>query len=126
MQLEWKFLHSLTCQFHAFTSALNSVTFIKHLLSRQTESARDHKFHSGYAHSSISHIGVAPASNSRVNIERESGASQSLRFSRMRSKMRLCLFLQKEMKRSAHFSNFESRLYLLALFSANLRKSILF
>ena len=26
---------------------------IKHLLSRQTESVRDHKFHSGYAHSSM-------------------------------------------------------------------------
>ena len=56
--------------------------------------------------------------------ERESGgASESPRFSQMRSEMRLCLFLQKEMKWSALFSNFESRLYLPALFSANLRKA---
>ena len=27
--------------------------FNSHLLSRQTESVRDHKFHSGYAHSSM-------------------------------------------------------------------------
>ena len=105
-------------------------------LSRQTKSARDHKFHSGYVHSS-SMVGtnrgggggalyLALASNSRVNTERESGASQSPCFSQMRSEMRLCLFLQKEMKWSALFSSFESRLYLPALFSANLRKGILF
>ena len=68
----------------------------------------------------------APASNSRVNRERESGASQSPRFSQIRSEMRLRLFLQKEMKRSAHFSNFELRLYLPALFSANFQKGIFF
>ena len=45
------------------------------LLSRQMESARDHKFHSGYVHSSmVDHregaLYFAPASNSRVNRER--------------------------------------------------------
>ena len=54
--------------------------------------------------------------------QRESGASQSPCFSQMRSEMRLCLFPQKEMRqRSAHFSNFESRLYLPGLFSANFK-----
>ena len=54
--------------------------------------------------------------------QRESGASQSPCFSQMRSEMRLCLFFQKKMRqRSAHFSNFESRLYLPALFSANFK-----
>ena len=54
--------------------------------------------------------------------QRESGVSQSPCFWQMRSEMRLCLFLQKEMRqRSAHFSNFEWRLYLLALFSANFK-----
>ena len=62
------------------------------LLSRQTESVRDHKFPSGYAHSSmdkghfISHL---------HQTERDSGVSQSLRFSQMPSEMRLCLFLHK-------------------------------
>ena len=42
------------------------------LLSRQTESVRDHKFHSGYAHSSMDRRALyfEPASNSRVNRER--------------------------------------------------------
>ena len=39
---------------------------MSHLLSRQTESVRDHKFHSGYAHSSMDRY-FAPASHSRVN-----------------------------------------------------------
>ena len=75
------------------------------LVRKMLMSLRDHKFHSEYAHSSmVDHRWgggggapyFAPASNSRVNRERESGASQSLRFSQMRSEMRLCLFLQKE------------------------------
>ena len=44
--------------------------------------------------------------------ERESGTSQSPRFSQMDSEMRPRLFLQKEMKQSNHFSNLESRLSL--------------
>ena len=35
--------------------ASNSLGCIDQLLSRQTQSARDHKFHSGYAHSSMVH-----------------------------------------------------------------------
>ena len=48
-------------------------TLVPHglLLSRQTESVRDRKFHSGYAHSSMVYrqgaLYFAPVSNSRVN-----------------------------------------------------------
>ena len=66
------------------------------LLSRQTESVRDHKFDSGYAHSSMDrgHF-ISHLHQTQKSTERDSGAFQSLRFSQMRSEMRLCLFLQK-------------------------------
>ena len=85
------------------------------LLSRQTESVRDHKFHSGYViHRWLIQLGgtLFRTCIKLKSKQRDSGASQSPCFSQMRSEMRLCLFLQKEMTwRSAHFSNFESRLY---------------
>ena len=55
------------------------------LLSRQTESVRDHKFHSGYAHSLMDrgHF-ISHLHQTQEQTERDSGASQSLRFSQMR------------------------------------------
>ena len=66
------------------------------LLSRQTESVRDHKFHSGYViHRWLSQIGgtLFRTCIKLKSKQRESGASQSLHFSQMRSEMRLCLFI---------------------------------
>ena len=66
------------------------------LLSRQTESVRDHKFHSGYViHRWFSQIGgtLFRTCMKLKSKQRESGASQSLHFSQMRSEMRLCLFI---------------------------------
>ena len=67
------------------------------LLSRQTESVRDHKFHSGYAHSSMDRGTLFRTCITLKSKQRESGASESRCFSQMRSEMRLSMFLQKEM-----------------------------
>ena len=86
---------------------------------------RDQKFHSGYAHGVITDKGAlyfAPASSSRVSEERVLLSSPQP--NSYPKAFRKCV--QKEMKRSAHLSNSESRLYLRALFSANLPKGILF
>ena len=71
----------------------------KLLLSGQTESVRDHKFHSGYViHRWLSQIGgtLFRTCIKLKSKQRESGASQSLHVLQMRSEMRLCLFIQKE------------------------------
>ena len=70
------------------------------LLSRQTESVRDHKFHFGMLiHRWFTDRGTLFRTCIKLKSkQRESGASQSPCFSQMRSEMRLCLFLQKEMR----------------------------
>ena len=93
-------------------------------LSRQTESVRDHKFHSGYAHSLMVYrqgaLYCAPASNSRVT-EGEWCISVSVLFANAFRNEAMSVSSERNEVAVCPLSNFESRLYLPALFSANFK-----
>ena len=100
-------------------------TATAHLLSRQMESVRDHKFHSGYTHSLMDRGTLFRTYIRLKSKQREIVVHlKSLRFSQMRSEMRLCLFLQKWLKWSAHFPILNWGRFVFCQFSAKMPKGI--